>query len=445
MKKDRIKFLLINPTSEYWRRDNRPRPRIRTRAFRFSMYTSLCVASSAPDYVETQILDEDIEDIDYNTDADVVGVTFMTFNAPRAYEIGDYFRRVKNKVVIFGGFHPTFMPDEAIKHCDSVCIGEAENKLGKMFDDYRNGTLKKFYRECSQADLSKRIKMKRDLIKSSAYVPFDVVQATRGCPNQCKFCSISSFYKHEFRTKPVEDVIDEIKELGHYLLFIDDNIIANREYAIELLTKMIPLNKKWISQSSIGLAGDPKLLELSSRSGCIGLFLGLESVEQANLDKWEKDFNSSKNYVEEIKKIHAARIAVCGGIVLGEDSDNRDTFRKTLQFLHDAKVDALQATILTPFPGTQLFKELEESGRIIDYNWEHYDFSHLVFEPANMSRETLKAGHDWILSNYYSLGSITKRIFKEVQYLRKGMILKASLPLNLNYRSRLMLNNTGGF
>lgn len=440
--KNKVKFLLINPSSEYWRRDNRSKPKSHTRSFRFSMYTSLCVASSAPDYVETKILDEDIEDIDYNTDADVIGVTFMTFNAPRAYMIGDYFRKVKQKKVFFGGFHPTFMPDEAIKHCDAICIGEAENNLEKMFEDFRNDSLKKFYRNCNFVDLTQKKYINRKLINPSNYAPLDVAQATRGCPNQCKFCSVSSFYKHEFRMKKIDDVIEELKELRKFILFIDDNIIADKENAEELFTKMIPLKKRWFSQCSIDLANEPKLLKLAQESGCFGLFIGLESIEQGNLNKWEKNFNSSKNYINQISKLHSAKIGVCAGIVLGEDCDTKDTFKKTLNFLSEAKVDVLQATILTPFPGTELYREFLKNNRIFDFNWENYDFSHVVFEPQKMSAKTLKEGHDWLLSNFYSRSSIALRLIKQISYLKKEMILKASLPLNLNYRSRLSINNT---
>lgn len=442
MKNGKIKFLLINPTSEYWRKDNRSRPKARTRTFRFSMFTSLSVASCAPDYVETRILDEDVEDIDFNTDADIIGVSFMTFNAPRAYQIGDYFRNEGNKTVFFGGFHPTFMPDEAIQHCNSVCIGEAENNLAKMFEDFRNGSLKKFYRNCGLADLTLHRNIKRNILNYSYYAPLDVIQATRGCPNQCRFCSISSFFQHQFRTRPIEDVIEELSRLRRFILFIDDNIIADRDYASELFERMKPLGKKWFSQCSISLASDEKLLGLAAASGCSGLFVGLESIEQGNLDKWEKDFNSSKNYISQIDKLHRNKIGVCAGIVLGEDCDTRDTFRKTLQFLYDAKIDALQATILTPFPGTKLFTDFEDSHRIVDYNWEHYDFSHVVFEPINMGRNTLKAGHDWILSKFYSPGAIASRISRQLSYLEKNMVIRASLPLNLNYRSRLRINNT---
>jgi radical SAM superfamily enzyme YgiQ (UPF0313 family) len=442
MSTNKIKFLLINPTSEYWRKDNRAKPKAHTRVFRFSMHTSLSVAASAPDYVETQILDEDVEDIDFNTDADVIGISFMTFNAPRAYEIADRFRQEKNKTVIFGGFHPSFMPEEATPHCDAICVGEAENKLPRIFDDFVKGDLKKIYDNSNCANLTRMPHVNRKLLKKSYYAPCDTIQATRGCENECKFCSITSFFRHKHRKRPVDDVINELKELGRYILFVDDNITADADYAEELFEKMIPLKKRWISQCSLTITENPRLLELAARSGCIGYFVGLESIEKGNLDKWEKGINKSHDYKADIDKLHSFGIGVCAGIVLGDDSDTKETFKKTLRFLYDARVDALQATILTPFPGTPLFNEMENDKRIVDYDWEKYDFSHVVFEPKQMSRETLKAGHDWILSHFYSKEAITRRLIRQFNYLDWSIILRVTLPINLNYRSRLIINRT---
>jgi len=334
------------------------------------------------------------------------------------------------------------MPEESIQHSDAVCIGESENILPKIFDDYLNGNLKKFYKNDSLCDLSKLPKLDRTLLKRSSYIHCDTVQATRGCPYQCKFCSITSFFNHQYRKRPINDIIEELSNLGSFILFMDDNMISDEDYAEELLSKMIPLKKKWFSQCSISIANSPKLLKLASKSGCTGLFIGLESIEQGNLHKWNKNFYRANDYHEAIGRLHNAGIAICAGIVFGDDSDHKYTFSKTLQFLYDARVDALQATIMTPFPGTQLFIELDKNKRIIDYNWQNYDFSHVVFEPKNMSISTLKNGHDWILTEFYSVNSLTNRFFKQLQYLNPLMLLRASVPLNLSYRARLLANKT---
>lgn len=441
--KDKVKLLLINPTAPQWRVVEGCAPRRRTSVFRFSMLSSLYVAASVPPYVGVRIIDEDTEPIDFDTDADVVGISFMTFNAPRAYEIAEKFRNEKGKTVIFGGYHPTFMPAEAIQYSDAICMGEAENNLPQMIDDYRSGRLKQFYKN-GLVDLRGLPVPDRSLVRKSSYVTPDAVQATRGCPNKCKFCSITSFFGNKFRARPVDEVIDELKTLGGSLVFMDDNIIADRDYAKELFSRMAPLKRKWFSQSSIAIAYDEELLRLAARSGCRGMFIGLESLSQENLNGCNKNFNRATDYIRAIQKIHSAGIGVFAGIVFGMDSDKPDVFGKTLEFLYTAQADALQATILTPFPGTPLFEEMQKERRITDRDWSKYDFGHVVFEPKHMSAHTLKKGHDWVLTNFYSKRSIVRRLWHALGHLSPWVVFKAEFPLNLGYRSRLMADGTFG-
>lgn len=405
------------------------------------MLPSLYVAASMPSYVETRIVDEDVEPVDFDTDADLVGISFMTFNAPRAYEIADRFRKEQGKPVILGGYHPTFMPEEAIEHADSICIGEAERNVPRMIEDFRAGRLAPSY-ETDGVDLKGLPVPDRRLLRTSAYATADAVQATRGCRNRCTFCSITSFFKHQFRARPVDEVIAELEGLGRVLLFADDNIIGSRAYAQELFARMIPLGKRWFSQCGIRIAYDPELLRLAFDSGCRGLFVGLESLSQANLRDWKKSFNRAGEYVRAIERIHAAGIGVCAGIVFGMDGDTPEVFEKTLDFLDEARVDALQATILTPFPGTPLFDEMEKQGRIVDRDWSKYDFRHVVFEPRQMSRETLADGHAWVLTQFYSRRSVLRRLWREFAYLDPWTVLRVTAPVNLSYRSRLEICGT---
>jgi radical SAM superfamily enzyme YgiQ (UPF0313 family) len=245
--KDKLKFLLVNPTAPQWQVKPGRKPRRSTKTFRFSMLPSLYVAASLPPDVETQIVDEDIEPIDFDSDADIIGISFMTFNAPRAYEIADRFRKEKNKTVIFGGYHPTFMPDEAAPHADAVCIGEAEPNMGRIIDDYRAGKLQKSYYN-GLADVDKLPILNRELIDKSQYITPWALQATRGCPHHCTFCSVSTFHQHSHRTRPVEAVLEELRCMGKYVLFMDDNLVGHHEYAKELFSRMIPLKKTWFGQ-----------------------------------------------------------------------------------------------------------------------------------------------------------------------------------------------------
>lgn len=403
------------------------------------MLTSLAVAAALPEGVDVRIVDEEVQAVDFDTDTDLVGISFMTFNAPRAYQIADIFRLQKGKKVIMGGFHPSFMPQEAIQHADAVCIGEAEANLPDIIADFRAGKLQQFYQN-GLADLSRMRPINRELIPRGKYVWADAVQATRGCRNRCTFCSITSFYGNSFRARPVEQVIQEFRSLGRTLIFMDDNITTDQEYAKELFSRMIPLKKIWFSQCSITIANNPELLSLAAKSGCRGLFIGLESLSQDNLHQWGKDFNRAADFRKSIRKLHSLGIAVFAAVVFGNDWDTPATFRQTLDFLLEVNADALQATILTPFPGTPLFDQMDKAGRITDRDWARYDFKNVVFAPANMDASTLQNGYEWVLNSFYGIESIRRRLIREAAYLPPWMIALASAPLNLGYRYRFRKN-----
>jgi radical SAM superfamily enzyme YgiQ (UPF0313 family) len=432
----RLKFLLIKPATPEWRVSDQTTGAGRTQMFRYSMLSSLYVAAAMPAFVETRILDEEVEPIDYDIEADLIGLSFMTCVAPRAYQIASRFRKEKRKRVIAGGYHATFLPQEVLQHVDAVCVGEAERAVPRMMEDFLADSLKPIYRD-EPADLARLPVPDRSLMRRGAYALADTVQATRGCPHRCSFCSISAFYQHRFRVRPVNQVIEELKTLGTHLLFMDDNLISDVEYAKELFSRMVPLRKRWISQSTVQIAADDELLSLAARSGCRGLFIGFESLSDENLKRWRKNFNRSRDYQCVVEKLHGHGIGVCAGLVFGYDWDSPAVFPFTLDFLESARVDALQATILTPFPGTELFHEMNRHHRLVEKDWEKYDFSHVVFEPQHMSRQTLQDGHDWILSRFYSRTAIARRLFRGLGYLCPSTILRATAPLNLSYRHRL--------
>jgi radical SAM superfamily enzyme YgiQ (UPF0313 family) len=429
-----IKFVLINPTSPLWRVQGEERPH-QSRYFRFSMLPSLYVAAAMPPNVETRIMDEDVQALDLEVEADLIGLTFMTFNAPRAYEIADFFRKERGKPVIVGGYHPTFMPEEASQHADAVCIGDAEDTVPRIMEDFMAGSLKPFYRS-QLPSLAGLPIPNRTLIRKKDYAPVSTVQATRGCYAHCSFCSVAAFHHYHHRTRPVDEVVEELKGVGKLVLFMDDNLIGNREYAKELFAAMIPLKKQWFSQCGIGIAQDEELLQLAARSGCRGLFVGFESLSQAGLRHWKKQGNLGKDYLRVVKKLHGQGIAVCAAFVFGCDEDTPEVFEQTVDFLLEANADLLQATRMTPFPGTPLFEELDRQGRIVDKEWSHYDFNHVVFEPKQMSRETLNAGVGWVGQQFYDPARVRRRIWKSLGYLSPFIALGGMLPLNLGYRHR---------
>jgi radical SAM superfamily enzyme YgiQ (UPF0313 family) len=192
----------------------------------------------------------------------------------------------------------------------------------------------------------------------------------------------------------------------------------------------------------VQIAADRNLLSLAKRSGCRGLFIGFESLSDPTLAHWKKNGNRHRDYEAVVRALHAQGIGVCAGMVFGGDGDTPQVFTDALEFLLAARVDALQATILTPFPGTELCRDLERQGRIVSKDWSQYDFNHVVFEPAGMSQQMLKDGHDWILTQFYSRAAIATRLFHQFRYLDPSSILRITLPLNLSYRHRLLANGT---
>ncbi|MCX6600836.1 MAG: radical SAM protein [bacterium] len=440
--RDKLKFLLIVPTVPDLRATHERPPNRKTRALRFSMLPSLYVAAAMPPYVETRIIDEDVEPVDFDTDADLIGLSFMTFCAPWAYEIADRFRKEKGKPVILGGYHATFMPEEAIQHADSICIGEAENNVPRMIEDFVAGKLKPFYKS-EPIDLKGLPIPNRSLIRQSAYLVPDSLQASRGCCFRCTFCSVAAFSNYRYRIRPVDEVIEELKQLGRHVAFMDDNLIGDSSFAKELFAKMIPLKKRWATQASIGLANDDELLRLAAAAGCRMAFIGFESLSQENLKLTRKHINRGVDYRRAIEKIHRAGIAVIAAVMFGLDGDTPDVFEQTLDFAYQARIDLLTAAILTPLPGTQLFAELDAEGRIFDRDWRKYDFAHVVFQPKQMSPETLQNGLHWVQSRFYSRSSVALRIWRALRLQEPGAALAGIIPLNLSYHHRF--KSTGVF
>jgi radical SAM superfamily enzyme YgiQ (UPF0313 family) len=376
-----------------------------------------------------------VEPIDFDVHADLIGISFMTYNAPRAYQIADRFRLEKGKPVIVGGYHPTLMPEEASQHADAVCVGDAEANLPRMMEDFAAGRLRPLYAG-EPVPLSDLPIPRRDLIRRQDYAPIDVVQATRGCARRCSFCSVAAFHQYHFRSRPVDEVVAELKTLGPHILFMDDSITIDPAYAKHLFSEMIPLGKHWFSQCGIEIAEDEELLRLASLSGCRGLFVGFESLSQPGLRSWRKHTNVGKDYREAVRRLHAAGIAVFAGFVFGSDDDTPDVFPRTLEFLIEANVECLQATRMTPFPGTPLFEQMDRQGRILDKDWSHYDFGHVVFEPAQMRRETLDNGVAWVQRQFAARRRILRQAWRGLRYLDPMVVLRAVLPLNLAYRRK---------
>jgi radical SAM superfamily enzyme YgiQ (UPF0313 family)/anti-anti-sigma regulatory factor len=370
--------------------------------FWFARLTMPTIAALTPSDVEVSITDENIEEIDYDEPVDLVGLTAMTMHAPAAYAIAAKFRK-RGIPVVMGGIHASLRPEEAKEHVDSVVVGEAEGLWPQVVEDARAGRLAPIYRSQGHPRM--------DLLRAGAYDQLACVQTTRGCPFACDYCTVSRFFGRTYRTRPVDEVIQEVQSLdARNIAFVDDNIIGNPKYAKELFRQLIPLNIKWGSQASISIANDRELLSLAAESGCYSLFIGIESLDQDNLRDVHKKVNRVEEYEEALKVLHDHGMTVIGSFILGLDHDDEFSFERILRFCERNKIELPVFFILTPIPGTPTYQHLEAEGRILDRNWEHYDGMHVVFRPRLMSPETLQQGFQWLCQEAYSWRSIARRV-----------------------------------
>ncbi len=398
------------------------------------------VAALTPEGIEVSITDENLDPVDLNKSADLVGITVVTHTAIRAYELADAFR-ARGKKVVLGGVHPTALPEEALQHADAVVVGEAENMWPQMLDDLREGHLQQIYRSAERPSLNNLPYPRRDLIRRDSYLFPDTVSTTRGCPNGCDFCAVTSFFGRTYRSRPVEDVVGEVDTLDRRVFFVDDNIAGNPRRARELFGRLAQRKRRlaWIGQASvtIGHKSNEDLLELAARSGCLALFLGIESLSPENLALANKRCNDVEEYEDAIRRIHKHGIAVFGAFIFGLKYDTQDIFEQTLRFARHNRLEGAQFNILTPYPGTRLFNQMDRDGGILTKDWSQYHADQVVFKPTCMSADQLKKGRDWTEREFFSLGSIWERI---------GLRHPHLVPiwaLNLNYRrdraSRLIL------
>jgi radical SAM superfamily enzyme YgiQ (UPF0313 family) len=381
----------------------------------FAHLTLTSLAALTPPEIDVQITDENVDPIDFQEDVDLVGITGMVMHAPRAFEIASRFRQ-RNIPVVMGGPHASSLPLEAKEHVDAVVIGEAENVWAGLIEDVKKGNLKPFYKADAFCSMERMPCPRLDLLKKKAYMTVNCVQTTRGCPYQCDFCHVTHFFGKTYRCRPVDEVIEEVKRLqGEFIVFIDDNIAGNRQYAKELFTRLKPLKKKWASQASITLTRDPELLKLAADSGCVSLFVGIESLSSENLKDVNKSFNRASQFEEGIKAIHDHDIMILAGLIFGLDHDDEGVFERTLRFCERNRIELPSFFLLTPLPGTPLFQRMESEGRLLHKDWGKYNGATVVFKPRLMTEETLQKGFNWVCKEAYSWGSIFKRVFHPQQ------------------------------
>jgi radical SAM superfamily enzyme YgiQ (UPF0313 family) len=385
------------------------------------------LAARVPSDWHVSHVDEEAEEIDWTDQPDVVGITFHTPSADHAYSLAARFRS-RGVCVVMGGPHVTLLPDEAARHADVIFVGEAEGLWEEFLDGFVMGTYRRVYQQVGPPSLE-GVPMARKKLYHRNDLTSGVLFATRGCPNRCDFCAVVVMYRHGLRKRPIAEVAAEYGSFrGKRIIFWDDNITADREYAKELFRAIAPYRKWWSSQATIHAAQDDELLDAAARSGCKQLFLGLESVSQSSMKEVRKGFNRVEDYARIVNRVHAHGIAVQAGIVFGFDNDTLAIFKETLDFLEETGVQNATFNILTPYPGTPLFQRLEAQGRILTRDWRKFNArTDVVFQPKQMSVDELLAGFRYANQRFYSLPSVAKRLW------RSPVQICWTLPLNLAY------------
>ena len=398
-----------------------------SRVLNFQQITMPYLAARVPPDWDVIHVDEEAEQIDWNIDADVVGITFHTPSAFHAYDIATRFRS-RGICVVMGGPHVTLLPEEASQYADVIFIGEAEGLWEEFLMSFDAGAYLPVYQQTSPPSLENIPMSRKELFHRRDYTN-GVLFATRGCPGQCDFCTIALMYRHKVRKRPVAEVATEYASFkGKVIIFWDDNIAGDMEYAKELFRAIVPYRKWWSSQASIHAGRDDEFLAAAAQSGCKQLFLGLESISQQSMTEVRKGFNRVEEYSQIVERIHSHGIAVQAGIVFGFDHDTPEIFRETIDFLEKAGVQNATFNILTPFPGTPLFRKMEAEGRILTRDWRKYNSREdVVYQPKKMSAGELLAGFRYANERFYSLPSIARRL------LRSSVQLWWTLPLNLAY------------
>ena len=358
---------------------------------------------------EVKIVEEEAEPIDLDEKCDLVGISCMTANAPRSYELCREFKK-RGKTVVLGGVHPTILPDEALQHADCVVVGEAEGVWETLLNDFQHNRLKSKYHN-PLPDLKKYVPKNFSRIIRKRLFNLIPVMTTRGCPYNCDFCCVTNLFGRKIRHVPVENVVRDIRESGaKNFMFLDDNIIGRPKYAKALFKAIKPLNINWVGQASVSLlVKDNELMQLAAESGCKALFFGIESVAEEQLQSMRKAFNEIEHLEHAFKKIKSMGILIHASMVFGFDSDKKDVFDETVRFLIKNKVSTVSFNVLTPYPGTKIYADLKKEGRLITTDWRYYDHNTVVFKPKNMTPYELQVGKVNARKRFYAIRSVLSR------------------------------------
>ena len=421
-----MRVALISPKGPLYRR----RGGIFKKNLRYAPLTLTTLAALAPPElaIEFSIIDEGVADVPPNLEADLVAMTVITGTAGRAYALADALRG-RGIPVVLGGPHVTLAPEDAQPHADAVVSGYAEETWPRLLGDFAAGRMQARYTQLPGLDLAGRPTARRDLLRRGDYLTTHTFEATRACIHSCDFCVAPSAWGTKPYQRPVEEVADEIRRhWARRIIFLDLNLIADRDYAAALFEALIPLKTAWFGLATTLLGEDPALLALAVRSGCSGLLMGFESIVPDSLKSARKGFNHPEQFRALTEQLHRQRITLMACFAFGMDSDTPEVFMRTARFAVEAAIDLPRFAIVTPFPNTPLYRRLEAEGRITSHDWQLYDGQHVVFQPAQMSAAQLYAGHEQAWKHCYSAGGIARR------FVHSRIQLPAWWVANLGYR-----------
>jgi radical SAM superfamily enzyme YgiQ (UPF0313 family) len=375
-----------------------------------------------------------MEDIPFDQPTDLVAISVETFTALRAYKIAREYR-ARGVPVVMGGYHVTLLPEEAALEADATIVGDAEPVWARMLDDARNHRLEPRYNGLSRRSLA-GLRPRREVFAGKSYQKITLVEFARGCNFKCDFCSITAFHQASQNHRPGHEVAAEMTSTGSRRFFIvDDNIVSQPARARELCRALIPLKVHWVGQASIHIARDSELLDLMAQSGCLGVLIGMESLDPANLRDMGKDWNlADGDYADSLRRFREHGLAIYGTFVFGYDNDDHRIVQRSVEFAREQKLFLAAFNHLVPFPGTPLYRRLEHEGRLLKPKWwldpdsrvGDVSFRPKKMEPGELEELCLEARRQ-----FYSWGSIWERLWERQAALGTPLLLGVYLGLNL--------------
>lgn len=428
------------------------------RTWKMEPIPAAVLAALAPPDIETRFYDDRIEPIPYDEPCDLVAISVETYTAKRAYQIASEYRR-RGVPVVMGGFHATLCPEEVMQYCESIVLGEAESTFPVLIDDYRHGRAEKVYSSTERPAL--HVTPDRTIFRGKRYLPVRLVEFARGCRFTCDFCAVQSFFDATHNHRPIDQVVrelDEVRSAGKLIFFIDDNITSNLDQAKDLMRAIIPLKIRWISQSAINVAYDEEALDLMRRSGCQGLLVGFESLNPETLKQMNKGFNMMRGGpVEALANFRRHGLRVYGTFIFGYDHDTSESFSSAVDFAIQQGLAIAAFNHITPFPGTPLYRRMEEEGRLLYDAWwldDRYRYNMIPFLPRQIDPDELATLCIQARRIFYGWSSIFRRAACRVNFRDPWMLLnflvinamhqwdvegRNGLPLgDENYRSPLI-------